>query len=152
MKNQLTLMILLMQLQFLLTNLKGNKMSKFNIVISIMLSFIIINHAKANPVDALERERSKLLQHVLNKNISIGDRKKNIDKSKMKLLDLERITINNKNISKNPSYQTIKAFENFDLTFLIHASLEKEKSLSILWFETLGLTSDNLMNTRVSRK
>ena len=89
---------------------------------------------------------------MLNTNISVKDRQQNLEKSKMKLLDLERITINNKNISKNPSYQTIKAFENFDLTFLVHASLEQEKSLPILWFEKVGLTTNNLMNTRVSRK
>jgi hypothetical protein len=141
-----------MQFQFLPTNLKGKKMSKSNIIISIILSFIITNYAKASPVDALERERSKLLNHVLNTNISVKDRQQNLEKSKMKLLDLERITINNKNISKNPSYQTIKAFENFDLTFLVHASLEQEKSLPILWFEKVGLTTNNLMNTRVSRK
>jgi len=141
-----------MQFQYLPTNLKGKKMSKSNIIISIIISFIITNHAKASPVDALERERSKLLNHVLNTNISVKDRQQNLEKSKMKLLDLERITINNKNISKNPSYQTIKAFENFDLTFLVHASLEQEKSLPILWFEKVGLTTNNLMNTRVSRK
>ena len=145
-------MILLIQFQYLLTNLKGNKMSKFNIILSIMISFLITGHAKANPVDTLERERSRLLQHVLNKNISIGDRKENLQKFKMRLLDLERITINNKNISKNPSYQTIKAFENFDLTFLVHASLEHEKSLPILWFEKIGLTTNDLMGTRISRK
>ena len=70
----------------------------------------------------------------------------------MRLLDLERITINSKNINKNPSYQTIKAFENFDLTFLVNSSLENNKSLSVMWFEKLGLTTDNLINTRVSRK
>ena len=89
---------------------------------------------------------------VLDKSISIGERKKRIEQRQMRLLDLERITINSKNINKNPSYQTIKAFENFDLTFLVHSSLENNKSLSVMWFEKLGLTTDNLMNTRVSRK
>ena len=32
-------------------------MFKSNIIISIILSFIITNYAKASPVDALERER-----------------------------------------------------------------------------------------------
>ena len=70
----------------------------------------------------------------------------------MRLLDLERMTINSKNINKNPSYQTIKAFEEFDLTFLVHSSLEKGKSLSLTWLEKIGLTTENLMSTRVSRK
>ena len=57
-----------------------------------------------------------------------------------------------KNINKNPSYQTIKAFEKFDLTFLVHSSLEKGKSLSLTWLEKIGLTTENLISTRVSRK
>ena len=70
----------------------------------------------------------------------------------MKLLDLERMIINNKNINKNPSFQTVRAFENFDLTFLVHSSVERSKSLAITWFEKIGFTTDNLINTRVTRK
>ena len=70
----------------------------------------------------------------------------------MRLLDLERITINNKNISENPSVHTIKAFENFDLTFLVNTSIEKNKPLSITWFEKIGLTTENILNTKVSRR
>ena len=97
-----------MQFQYLPTNFKGKKMSKSNIIISIILSFIITNYAKASPVDALERERSKLLNHVLNTNISVKDRQQNLEKSKMKLLDLERITINNKNIAKTQVIKLLK--------------------------------------------
>ena len=100
----------------------------------------------------LERERAKALNLILDKSVSIGDRKSKLEKSKMRLLDLERMTINSKNINKNPSYQTIKAFEQFDLTFLVHSSLEKGKSLSLTWLEKIGLTTENLMSTRVSRK
>ena len=47
---------------------------------------------------------------------------------------------------------TIKAFENFDLTFLVHSSLEKDKPISLIWLEKIGLTTENLMSTRVTRK
>ena len=70
----------------------------------------------------------------------------------MKLLDMERMIINNKNINKNPSYQTVKAFENFELTFLAHSSIERDKSVAITWLEKIGLTTENLINTRVTRK
>ena len=70
----------------------------------------------------------------------------------MRLLDLERMTINDKNINKNPNHRTIKAFENFDLTFLVHSSLEKEKPISVTWLEKIGFTTENLMSTRVTRK
>ena len=129
-------------------------MSKLIKNLTIILSLTIGSYANANAnsIDTLERERAKALILVLDKNISIGDRKKNLQKSKMRLLDIERMTINSKDINKNPNYQTIKAFENFDLTFLVHTSLEKGKSLSITWLEEMGLTTVNLMNTRVTRK
>jgi|TARA_B110000090_G_scaffold112530_1_gene125636 hypothetical protein len=127
-------------------------MSKLIKNLTIILSLTIGSYANANSIDTLERERAKALNLVLDKNISIGDRKKNLQKSKMRLLDIERMTINSKDINKNPNYQTIKAFENFDLTFLVHTSLEKGKSLSITWLEEMGLTTVNLMNTRVTRK
>jgi hypothetical protein len=127
-------------------------MSKLIKNLTIILSLTIGSYANANSIDTLERERAKALNLVLDKNISIGDRKKNLQKSKMRLLDIERMTINSKDINKNPNHQTIKAFENFDLTFLVHTSLEKGKSLSITWLEEIGLTTENLMNTRIIRK
>ena len=127
-------------------------MSKFIKTLTVLLSLTICSYAKANSIEILERERAKMLNLVLDKSISIGERKKRIEQLQMRLLDLERMTINGKNINKNPSYQTIKAFENFDLTFLVHSSLENNKSLSVMWLEKLGFTTDNLMNTRVSRK
>ena len=122
------------------------------IILSLTIGSYANANANANSIDTLERERAKALNLVLDKNISIGDRKKNLQKSKMRLLDIERMTINSKDINKNPNHQTIKAFENFDLTFLVHTSLEKGKSLSITWLEEIGLTTENLMNTRITRK
>ena len=128
-------------------------MTKILIKSTILLTLIFSPYAaNANTIDNLERERAKALNLILDKSVSIGDRKSKLEKSKMRLLDLERITINSKNINKNPSYQTIKAFEEFDLTFLVHSSLEKGKSLSLTWLEKIGLTTENLMSTRVSRK
>ena len=120
--------------------------------LTILLSVIICAQANANSIDTLERERAKTLNLILDKSISIGERKKRLEISKMRLLDLERMTINDKDINKNPNHRTIKAFENFDLTFLVHSSLEKDKPISLIWFEKIGLTTENLMSTRVTRK
>ena len=120
--------------------------------LTVILSFIICSQANANSIDTLERERAKTLNLILDKSISIVERKKRLEISKMRLLDLERMTINDKNINKNPNHRTIKAFENFDLTFLVHSSLEKEKPISVTWLEKIGFTTENLMSTRVTRK
>ena len=120
--------------------------------ITLLISFVASSSANASPIGPLERERAKTLNLILDKTISIAERKKKLEKSKMKLLDLERMTINNKQINKNPDTHTIRAFEDFDLTFLVHNSFERNKPLSITWFEKMGLTTDNIMSTRVSRR
>ncbi len=127
-------------------------MKKFILNSIVVLITALSSSAYANSIDALERERAHTVNLILDKTISIAERKSRLEKSKMKLLDLERMIINNKNINKNPSYQTIKAFENFELTFLVHSSVEKGKPLAITWFEKIGLTTDNLINTKVTRK
>tara|TARA_B100000575_G_C23033244_1_gene594821 strand:- start:373 stop:756 length:384 start_codon:yes stop_codon:yes gene_type:complete len=127
-------------------------MIKFILSSTVVLITALSSSAYANSIDALERERAHTVNLILDKTISITERKSRLEKSKMKLLDLERMIINNKNINKNPSYQTIKAFENFELTFLVHSSVEKGKPLAITWFEKIGLTTDNLINTEVTRK
>ena len=48
--------------------------------------------------------------------------------------------------------ETIKAFETFNFTFLVHSALEKDKPISINWLEDLGFTSDNLKRTQAYRK
>ena len=68
-------------------------------------------------------------------------------------LERERAkTLNLIQINKNPDTHTIRAFEDFDLTFLVHNSFERNKPLSITWFEKMGLTTDNIMSTRISRR
>ena len=120
--------------------------------LTLLISFAASSYVNASPIGPLERERAKTLNLILDKTISIAERKKKLEKSKMKLLDLERMTINNKQINKNPDTHTIRAFENFDLTFLVHNSFEKNKPLSVTWFEKMGLTTDNIMTTRISRR
>ena len=120
--------------------------------ITLLISFVASSNTNARPIRPLERERAKTLNLILDKTISIAERKKKLEKSKMKLLDLERMTINNKQINKNPDTHTIRAFKDFELTFLVHNSFERNKPLSITWFEKMGLTTDNIMSTRVSRR
>ena len=68
------------------------------------------------------------------------------------LLDKERIVINDKKIIQNPSRHTIKAFEEFELSFLVHASIEKKVDITSHWFNEVGFTSSSLKNTKLVTK
>ena len=108
--------------------------------------------AEAKTIENLERVRAKTLETMFDKTITIKQRIENIQKFKMKLLEMEKIVLNDNTLSKNPSNYTIKAFENFNSTFLVHSSLEKDKPITVNWLEEIGFTSENLLKTKAYRK
>jgi len=68
---------------------------------------------------------------MFDKNINESQRAEKIEKLKIKLLDMEKIVLNDSDLAKNPTNKTIKAFETFNFTFLVHSALEKDKPISI---------------------
>ena len=66
--------------------------------------------------------------------------------------DLERILIRDKSVIGKNTPQVRLAFENYDLTFLAHASVEKNLSLTDHWLEQVGVSTHSLMSTRVGRR
>ena len=67
-------------------------------------------------------------------------------------VDLERILLRDKSVVGKNTPQVRKAFENYDLTFLAHASVEKNLSLTDHWLEQVGVSTHSLMSTRVGRR
>ena len=45
-----------------------------------------------------------------------------------------------------------KAFSDYDLTFLVHASIERERALSEHWLGALGVSTDALLAARPGRR
>ena len=119
---------------------------------TVIMILTMFSGVKAETVENLERMRAKTLTVMFDKNINLNKRADKVQKLKLKLLDMEKIVLNDKNLSNNPSSNTIKAFENFNFTFLVHSSLEKDKPIAINWLEELGFTSENLLRSRVFRK
>ena len=66
---------------------------------AVVLIAGISTAAYANSIDALERERANTINLILDKTISITERNNKLEKIKLKLLDMERMIINNKNIN-----------------------------------------------------
>jgi hypothetical protein len=127
---------------------------KMNIktMFTVIMILTMFSGVKAETVENLERMRAKTLTVMFDKNINLNQRADKVQKLKLKLLDMEKIVLNDKNLSNNPSTNTIKAFENFNFTFLVHSSLEKDKPIAINWLEELGFSSENLLKSRVFRK
>ena len=123
-----------------------------NIMFTLIFIASMMSSVEATTIKNLERTRANTVAVILDININPNQRIQKIEKEKLKLLDMERITINDNKLSKQPSEYTVKAFKNFDLTFLVHASLEKDKSLAVHWFEEVGFTTSNLKRTKAIRK
>ena len=45
-----------------------------------------------------------------------------------------------------------RAFNNYDLTFLVHAAAEKDMGIVDVWLAELGITTRNLMSARMGRR
>jgi hypothetical protein len=108
--------------------------------------------AMAGSLENLERERAILLEAMLTPAVDGGERLDKLAIGKRRLVDLERILLRDKSVVGKNTPQVRKAFENYDLTFLAHASVEKNLSLTDHWLEQVGVSTHSLMSTRVGRR
>jgi hypothetical protein len=72
--------------------------------------------------------------------------------SKRRLVDLERMVIRDKKLAQNNTPIVRTAFENYNLTFLVHASTEANKTLLDHWLEEIGVSTHSLGTARIGRR
>ena len=95
-------------------------------MLTLILLTTFLNPALASSIENMERTRASLISTILDPNLKADNKQSKLLDLKLKLLDKERMVINDK-IIQNPSRYTIKAFEEFELSFLVHASVEKSR-------------------------
>lgn len=108
--------------------------------------------AQAGTLENLERERAILVETLLSPALTAQEREDKIATSKNRLVDLERMVLRDESLKGQNRPVIRKAFENYDLTFLVHASVEKKSSLMDLWLDQVGVSTHSLMNARVGRR
>lgn len=108
--------------------------------------------AQAGTLENLERERAILVETLLSPALTAQEREDKIATSKTRLVDLERMVLRDESLKGQNRPVIRKAFENYDLTFLVHASVEKKSSLMDLWLDQVGVSTHSLMNARVGRR
>ena len=114
----------------------------------IASAVLISAPAVAGSLENLERERSIMVSHLLDADLNIAQRQEKIAFSKRRLTDLERIALNDKALKESRSPLVLKAFKNYEMSFLVHSAAESGRSMSTHWFEGIGLSTSDLMNTR----
>ena len=107
--------------------------------------------ATAGSLKNLERERALAIAALLDSTIDVETRWSKLNLSTARLADLEVIVINDKSLKSTYSPRVKHALSNYELTFLAHASAEDDKSIAAHWFERVGLSTDQLLASRVAK-
>jgi len=124
--------------------------------ITLAVATIVLSLASANvgagSLQNLERERAAMIETLLDSGIKNSERQRKIEISRGQLIDLERMVLRDQSLKGKNTRAIQMAFKNYDLTFLVHASIEKGKSVSDHWIGEVGLTTASLMNARMGRR
>ena len=108
--------------------------------------------AHAGSLENLERERAIMLASLLSPELTPEKRQSKITVSRNRLLDLERMAMRDKTLVGKNTPAVRAAFDNYDLTFLVHASVENNRAMLDHWLDQIGVSTKSLMNTRVGRR
>ena len=72
--------------------------------------------------------------------------------ARARLVDLERMVLRDDSLQGKSTPAVRNAFENYDLSFLAHASVEQNRSMVDHWLEQVGVSTNSLMSARLGRR
>jgi len=108
--------------------------------------------ASAGTLENMERERAIMIETMLSGDIDYIQREGRIEIARTRLVDLERMVLRDKSLIGKNQPLVRAAFDNYDLTFMVHASVEKNRSIADHWLSEIGLSTQAIMNARVGRR
>ncbi len=107
--------------------------------------------ARAGTLANMERERAQLIDAMLDAEITPADRQARVETAQRRLIDLERMVLRDDGLVGRNTPHVRRAFANYDLTFLVHASAEKNLTVADAWLEQLGISTQSLLAAKVGR-
>ena len=114
--------------------------------------FSILNTASAGTVENMERERAILLNTLLFPEGTDKMVTQKLEISRDRLIDLERMVIRDKSLRGRNTPAVRAAFGNYDLTFLVHSSIEKNSNVLEHWLNEVGVSTSSLQAARIGRR
>jgi hypothetical protein len=123
----------------------------FLITLTSLAGLGIAFSAQAGSIENMERERAIVISQILDPAMSSQTRWKRMGYSKRRMVDLERIALNDKSLQDSRKHSVMRAFREYELSFLVHAATESQRPITVHWLETMGLTTSDLMNARISK-
>lgn len=131
-----------------MTNLK-------NALAGIAIAAVLIGlaaPASAGTLENMERERAIMIETLLSGDIDNTQRQGRMEMARTRLVDLERQVLRDKSLLGKNQPLVRAAFDNYDLTFVVHASVEKNRSVADHWLSEIGLSTQAVMNARTGRR
>ncbi len=95
-------------------------------------------------LENLERQRAVLLNNLTTKQLNAYQREQETKHLIKRLVDLERMVLRDDRIAASNSIMAKKAFQNYELTFLVHAGSESKKSPMAHWLYSLKITDESI--------
>ncbi|MDP6688996.1 MAG: hypothetical protein QF384_05835 [Alphaproteobacteria bacterium] len=108
--------------------------------------------ARADTLANMERERALLIETMLDGEIAASERQVRLEGARRRLLDLERMVLRDDKLVGRNTPNVRRAFANYDLTFLVHASAGKNRALADTWLAQLGISTQSLMAAKQGRR
>lgn len=111
-----------------------------------------VSPAQAGALENMERERAILISTLLDPAVSTEDRAREAEVTRRRLIDLEAMTMRDPKVRDDRRPIARRAFQDYDLTFLGHASIERQMTPMDLWMDRIGLSSARVLSARVGRR
>ena len=108
--------------------------------------------AAAGTLENLERERSITIQTFLDPALTPGERQSRIASENRRLVDLERMVLRDKSLRGQNTRTVRRAFQDYDVTFMAHASAENNLTMIDNWLTQFGITTQTVMAAQVGRR
>ena len=123
-----------------------------SVLTAIILVLVTVNQAFSGTLENLERERAITLGAILDASLSMEQRHNKITSVKSRLIDLERMVLRDKVLGGRNTPNVRRAFENYDLTFMAHASAEHKLTYTDNWLNQIGVSTESLMASQVRQR
>lgn len=125
---------------------------KFIVAAALVLAAGLTVPAEAGTLENMERERAILLDALLSAELTPEKRQAAVEVSRNRLVDLERMVLRDRSLIGKSTPAVRAAYENYDLTFLVHAATEHNRALLDHWLQQIGVSTESLMNARFGRR
>ncbi|NQV78931.1 MAG: hypothetical protein HQ495_00160 [Alphaproteobacteria bacterium] len=122
------------------------------VAVAVILAAMGTGSAVAGPLENLERERALMIRAWFDPSLDAETRGQALALSRQRLLTLERLVLRDDTLLGRNTPTVRRAFANYDLTFLIHASVEQDMAAVDTWFAQAGLTTATVMTARAGRR